>query len=382
VTRIVGFFCLIGALCVNTALAQTTSTPVAFVYVSNTPSGGANQVAGYAADANGKLTPVPGSPFRDDVTSMAVNGKYLVGSTRSGIYIAQFWIGPQGALHWTRSTDVAQYNGNDCGYSGPLFFDHTGSSLYDLEYLGGGCANNTYQSFALNNFTGQVHNVGTGYQDAWLSSPASFIGNNVYAYSASCLSNMYWEIIGLKRNAGGLLTRMNVQAPTPTAKVGDFWCPSNVAADPTNHVAIALQAVNPNFDPDGPARLATYTADADGNLSTTSTLQNMPFTSVGTVKDTKMAPSGKLLAVGGTAGLQVFQFNGSNPITHYTGLLTNDPIDQFFWDNANHLYAISHAAGKLFVFTITPTSVSQASGSPYAIGHPQNIIVQPKTPLL
>jgi hypothetical protein len=49
-----------------------------------------------------------------------------------------------------------------------------------------------------------------------------------------------------------------------------------------------------------------------------------------------------------------------------------------FWDNANHLYAISSTAGKLYVFTITPTSATQAAGSPYTISHPQNIIVQPK----
>jgi hypothetical protein len=89
------------------------------------------------------------------------------------------------------------------------------------------------------------------------------------------------------------------------------------------------------------------------------------------------------LAVGGSdgvggGGLQIFHFNGANPVTLFTGLLTNLEIDQFFWDNANHLYAISQSAGKLFVFTVTPTSAIQAPGSPYTIAHPQNIAVQPK----
>ena len=86
-----------------------------------------------------------------------------------------------------------------------------------------------------------------------------------------------------------------------------------------------MQAVDQNFSPDGPPQLATYTADNSGNLHTTSTPANMPQTAVGTVTDLKMAPSGKLLAVGGTAGLQVFHFNGSSPITHGTGLLTKSP---------------------------------------------------------
>lgn len=105
----------------------------------------------------------------------------------------------------------------------------------------------------------------------------------------------------------------------------------------------------------------------------------MPTSAVKYVADISMSPTGNLLAVAGTAGLQIFHFNGTNPITHYTGLLSQDQVDQLFWDNNNHLYAISHSANKLFVFTITPTSVSQAPGSPYTITNPQNITVLPKT---
>jgi hypothetical protein len=360
--------------------APVAYVPVAYVYVSNNPDGSStNEIQAYAAAANGKLTPVSGSPFRDDVTSMAVNGKYLFASTRSGIYIAAFAIEADGALRWRVSTDIVQFNQGDCGFSGPLFLDHTGSSLYDMEFVSD-CSNNSYHSLAVNKSTGGLHNLGRSTGDAWLNLPASFIGNNIYAYMATCLGNLYWEIAGYKRSANGLLKDINIKAPTPAPKAGDFFCPSQTAADPTNHVAITLQAVNQDFNPDGPPQLATYTADSAGNLSTKSTVANMPQTSVGTVTDLKMAPSGKLLAVGGPAGLQVFHFNGSAPITHDTGLLTKSEVDQFFWDNANHLYAISRAAGKLFVFRVTPTSATQAAGSPYTISHPQNIIVQPKTP--
>jgi hypothetical protein len=83
--------------------------------------------------------------------------------------------------------------------------------------------------------------------------------------------------------------------------------------------------------------------------------------------------------VGGTAGLQVFHFNGSDPITHYTGLLTTDDVSQFFWDNDNHLYAISASSGKLYVFTVTPANVTQAPGSPYEVGQPTYVSVLPRT---
>jgi hypothetical protein len=104
----------------------------------------------------------------------------------------------------------------------------------------------------------------------------------------------------------------------------------------------------------------------------------MPKSSVVSVTAMSMAPSGKLLAVGGTGGMQVFHFNGARPVTHYTKLLTKNEIDQMFWDNANHLYAISTKASKLYVFTITPTSWIQAPGSPHKIASPQSIAVLPK----
>jgi len=86
-------------------------------------------------------------------------------------------------------------------------------------------------------------------------------------------------------------------------------------------------------------------------------------------------PSGKYLAVGGISGLQIFHFNGANPITKFTGRLTAKQIDQLFWDNSNHLYAISRNAGKLFVFTVSSSGVKQAPGSPHPIARPVNIIV-------
>jgi hypothetical protein len=95
-----------------------------------------------------------------------------------------------------------------------------------------------------------------------------------------------------------------------------------------------------------------------------------------------MAPSGKLLAVAGTNGVQVFHFNGANPPTAYTPLLTTDSINQMFWDNDNHLYAINQIGGNMHVFTVTPTSYTEAPGSPYTVSQPESIAVQPETPIL
>ena len=147
---------------------------------------------------------------------------------------------------------------------------------------------------------------------------------------------------------------------------------------PGKRVAIAMQPLNSNWGQDGNWQLATYTADASGNLTTNSTYSNMPSVAVGTVNDYWMSPDGKYLAVGGSAGFQLFHFNGPNPIKKFTGRMTTNPIDQTFWDTAGHVYAISRGTGKLFVWNVTSTGVSRAPGSPYKIPSIQNLIVLPK----
>jgi hypothetical protein len=102
----------------------------------------------------------------------------------------------------------------------------------------------------------------------------------------------------------------------------------------------------------------------------------MPESKVGTALSISMSPSGKLLALGGSSGLQIFRFHDSAPLTIATGLLTGDEIDQIFWDNDNHLYAISTPKNRLFVFTITPTHHHEAPGSPYTVEAPQGLAVQ------
>jgi hypothetical protein len=360
--------------------ASALRDPVAYVYVSTTPAGSSvNEIVAYAAAANGKLTPVPGSPFTADVTSLAVNSHYLFGSNANGVNVDTYAIESSGTLTLVNQTDVAGFNSGDCGITGPLFLDRTGHTLYDMEYIGNDCSNNQYASFHVATSTGSLTNMGAGASSSWLYQPASFIGDNKFAYSASCLGDMYWTIFGLKRSSSGLLSSIsNFSAPVPTPPAGDFYCPSEVAAGPTNHVAIALQPVaQDTFAPDGGPRIGSFTAAANGDLSTTNTSADMPESEVGTALGMSMAPSGKLLAVGGSGGLQIFHFHSSAPPTAATGLLTSDEIDQLFWDNDNHLYAISTATNRLFVFTITPTHHHEAPGSPYAVEAPQALAVQP-----
>jgi hypothetical protein len=367
---------------VQTAVAQAqpaqspTDAPVAFVYVSSNPSGNTHQINAYTAASNGELTAVPGSPFPANVSEMAVNGKYLFGT--DGVYIYSFSIAANGALTQVASINVQQID-DGCGSASALFLDHTGTTLYDWDYDGNDCANNAYQSFSINQSTGQLTYLGgDSVGSEYFQGGMSFIGDNQYAYGSSCYQ-FTPDLYGFQRESSGLLNYLNINPSMPDAPQGSFYCPTSSSADPNSNVAIAMVPLNDeSWQPTGPYQFAVYTADSSGNLTTNSTYSNMPATAVQTVLDYWMSPAGNLLAVAGTGGAQVFHFNGSNPITHYTGLLTHQEIDQLLWDNVNHLYGIGRKANSLFVGTITPTRVSEAPGSPYTITNPVNIIVLPK----
>jgi hypothetical protein len=124
----------------------------------------------------------------------------------------------------------------------------------------------------------------------------------------------------------------------------------------------------------GPLLLASYTADSKGNLTTKSTMENMPSVAGNSGDTMSISPSGKLLAVSTAGGIQVFHFNGADPITKFTGVLhSSETFLQFGWDKDNHLYALSTT--NLHVYEATSTEIKEVSGSPYSIPEASSVIV-------
>jgi hypothetical protein len=143
------------------------------------------------------------------------------------------------------------------------------------------------------------------------------------------------------------------------------------AADPANHMAFTFIFQNPSGDVYGPEQIGIYSADALGNLITTGTYLTMPTDALGGdgyffSYDMQFSPSGKLLALSGQRGLQIFHFDGT-AVTPYTGVLINTPVYEFRWDNYNHLVAFEEDSNRLHVLNVTPTSVTEAPGSPHTM---------------
>jgi hypothetical protein len=379
-------FCLIATTLLATTLAQPstaqtsestakTSSPIAYVYVSRP-----THVDAFAASASGKLTPVKGSPFSNIALShMSVTKKFLFGASDDGEDIYTYSIASDGALKEVSKINSFKYANNagaDCGPVGPTKVDSKGATLYNFE---ADCQDSTWvQSYKIEE-NGDLQYLGRDGAGDDLALLFGLLGNNNYGYFiGGSFGNGNANSV-FKRQSNGLLLGINANVATPTPEnPADFYDTfDNIATDSTDHAALILEAVNKETNySDGPAVLVSYTADSKGNLNTTNTYKDTPTTEL--FGPMSISPTGKLLAVGGGnamyKGFQIFHFDGGSAIKHYSGVLqSKTEIDQFGWDESNHLYALG--GGYLFVYTVTPTSIEEVAGSPYSIPEASSVIV-------
>jgi hypothetical protein len=375
--------------------ATTPASAVAYVYV-----GTSKGVYLYDAASNGKLTLVSGSPFKTAGTATASNGKYFI--TVGTAYMHSYSVASNGAVKGQVSQiDTQNYlssSGDGCGTTAGAVFDHTG--LYIYAPIGiGECA--ALQSYKISS-TGSLAFIGsTNYPYTQGETrypgpnPPAVAANEFFAYTGVPSGDCNEDTDVFERQTDGALQfdfYADVNGIVPQPGFEEYVNLTALAADSSGHLAMPVQDESP-IGCVGPAlQLASYTQGSNGDLGTSSTWQNMPTLNVyPTVM--KISPAGDLLAVGGdanhpeatittpppTAGLQLFHFNGADPITPYSTPLISASIDQILWDNNDHLYALSNSTHKLYVYTVTPTNITAAPGSPYTIANANALVVVPKS---
>jgi hypothetical protein len=349
---------------------------VAYVYV-----GTGKGVYLYNAASNGSLSLVSGSPFSITGSAIGSNGKYFV--SLGTAYLRFYPVASNGAIKGQASQINTQlYSGSECGTAKGAVLDHTGQVVYVQLWVDQGqCV--ALQSFKTSS-TGAPSFLGATQfateTQTGIGAGATLIklsGNGNYAYSAANDHECNLETWELKRESSGAMLFNNREILTVPSTPPDWrWYPWFVTADPTNHMAVAMYGgsgvAGPCPEVVYPWQLASFTVASDGSLSSTNTPKNMPTPQVypGVMN---MSPSGQFLAVGG--GLQVFHFNGANPITSFSKVLTTAPIDAIRWDKNNHLYALSNATKKLYAYTVTSGGVTAVPGSPYTIAAVPNALV-------
>lgn len=381
-------FCGLAALTaapLRTAMAETgaatgTAAPVAYAYVQTNKG-----VLLYDEAADGRLTLDSASPFATAGQLIGSTGSYVVtlGETLVHLYrvTTHGRIGAQAA-----QAKMANYSGGLCGSAAGGVLDHTGQFIEILFnptiYVSEPCT--AYQTYRINKSTGSLTFVGSAEVDSNVGSdlgPLTQTSDNPFGYALDVyLPEVH--LAGFSRESSGALDNMSFSESDPQPPDPYDYYPLLAAEAPNDRLAIALGSVEFLGSPDvadGPVQLASYSVDGSGNISSTNTWEKMPTPDVGPTL-LRLSPGGGLLAVAGGMcswcklstgsgknGLQVFRFNGANPITHYTGVLTTDPIEQLEWDYDSHLFALSIETGKLRVYRVTTSRYSEAPGSPVIV---------------
>ncbi|UWZ85200.1 hypothetical protein [Occallatibacter riparius] len=373
---------LCALMCAAPALAQTAPTPVAYVYVGSPTAG----IFVYHAAADGSLSWVGGSPFQTIGLGVGSIGSYFF--TLGTYNIHMYPVAANGALEKQISQlDTRGYAGSDCEptWGRAAVLNHTGQDLYVM-LMSGNCA--TYQSYAINKRGGTLTFIGAATNSVYYpyTGYPAITGDNQYVYIPTEWKSYLLQgtlIYGFRRESSGALANWSFTETDAPLEDGRVWTPYLIAEDPTNHVAVALAQYGLTT-----IRLASYTEDAQGNLSTTNTYENMPITDV-FPQQINMSPDGAFLAIAGnepnqiafhgTAGLEIYHFNGSAPPTKYK-VLTQTPIDEIHWDKSGHLYAVSNSTQQLFVYSVTAAGTNAAPGSPYKLPAPSldSLTVVPK----
>lgn len=366
------------------AYAQpSVSQAVAYIYVANS-----TEISGYSAAANGRLTAIPQLPVDASVSHLSATSTTLFGPGTDNKNIYSFLIGTGGVLTPGAVNYVQQYDSNGWpGTLGPTGIDPNGLYLYSL-VIGIDCSG--YYSGT------HTYTIGFGGKLNWIlgrytyilhagpPQPVRFLGNDQYAFLPGCVHNKgqftpTTLIYDMGSIAGPLYPHGSYTGAPQPSDPQDFYCPAMLAPDPSNHLAYAFRKYYPSLSKlSTPYFLASYTVDVQGNLSTSSNYTNMPAASIGKLSDMEISPDGKLLAVAGSYGFELFHFRGANPIKKITHLMASDPVIQLAWDKAGHLYVLT--ASSLFVYNATTTGVQLAPGSPYAISgsKPFSVVAVPQ----
>jgi hypothetical protein len=355
----------------NSALASAAYTidspsvaQVAYVY--DTVAAG---TYAYDASSSGKLTLIEGSPFPTSGSLVGTNGKYFL--TQGSGHVFAYKVESNGGIGKLISkVNTQQYSGSECGSSPQeAELDRTGTYVYAL--LGGKYSADKNACSAIQTFeigkTGELTFKGStnaGDENTVLPSVA---GSNKFAYSISSTEGGGGDcchFTSFSRESTGVLNVINAHEANPDPKPGKAgYSPvSNPTSDPTDHFALTVEPQD-----GGLRQLASYTVDSQGNTTSTNTWENMP-TLPDDVYGMVLDPTGKILAVATGSGVQFFHFNGSHPVTPFTGILgASGYITQMAWDHHGHLYALNGDSGAMYVYEVTTKSVEELSGSPTII---------------
>lgn len=371
----------------STCASGAATTAAAYVYLT-TGSQSDSQIAGFSAAADGTLTAVPGSHFPTTGASPLITagtGSILFGT--DGYNIDSYRVNPGGCL--TLESSIFAGDPTDSGIViAGLILDRSGANLYS--YSSNEASDGTNPEFTSWNFnpqTGQLTQIGA--QAGFAGDVLAFSSGDQYAVSPRCTAWVGPFLTEYQRGSEGSLTVLG-QVAWPAAAPGYGSCPMVAAADNEGHFVVGMGAEQggaPSNDSSNPDLFATYSIDASGKMTTASTVQNMPTSTLGWLGSLQFSPDNRYLSASGYAGLEVFAWDSASMSMTSIATIpsgasctnsscTGPGFGNLDWDQNDHLYTI--LGQQLLVYDVSPSGVTPAPGSPYTLNNPAWVTVLPQ----
>jgi hypothetical protein len=330
------------------------------------------QITGFSAAADGTLTPIPGSPHATPAYSTVATGSVLFGIDSGNV--DSFRVRAGGCLSLENSPLAAQGTAPNWSQEPQaLFLDPNGANLYASEYTPPDGLLPGLFSYNFDPANGQPTQAGA--EAIGGDSTLAFASNDQYAVATYCNDRGGGYIAEYQKSNNGALTFLG-DGPQPTGAPGQPWCYGNTAADASDHVVVEVTPWEYAGASPCPSRLAIYTLDDSGSLSTSSASQNM-ITSQFAPAFYQFSPDGRYLAGSGASGLQLFAWNSASLTsiaaidrggTCTSGGCSGPAFGNIAWDENDHLYTI--LGQQLLVYDVSPDGVTPAPGSPYPVQNP------------
>jgi 6-phosphogluconolactonase len=344
-----------------------------YVYVNlNTAPG--NTIAGFARQADGSLTALPGSPFAaggvgtgstigsQGALQATADGRYLLAADAKSNQISVLRIKPDGTLQPAGGSPVSS------GGVQPVSIAIAG----DLVYVGNtGPGGSNYTGFRLNR-GGHLRPIagstvalpdGSGLGDVLLSPDGEhLIGTRV---ATSLIDSFAVDDNGRLVRAPG--------SPFP-AQTG-FYGPFGSAFRPTNPSQLYVTNAHNAQGGGGPGTVSAYTVAADGTLTP---IGASPYADNQIAPCwAAIAPDGQTLFAANTASdtISAYTINkdgsltlmGSTPLRKPGGASAVGPFDLHIDPSGQTLYVVDEKLPAVSIFAISGSSLTELASSPVAL---------------
>lgn len=309
----------------------------------------AHTINAFSLQANGSAQLVSGSPFTaaaltgaSPQTLLAASANFVFASDTQNI--ATFRRSSNGALTVASSVSVSP----DAATIDTLTLDRTASSLY----AGAGRFGHG-KYFVFDKGThGQLTSASelSGLQS---DGELQFDHSNKFAYTTYHAFLNLPEVTGqhcsfeaYSRATDGTLNPFDPQLSPPLGVAASDFCPASAASSALGYLAVAYRTVQDNQGI-GVHSIAVYRILNSGELLLVS---NLVTTLDATLPVTmKFDPSGTLLAVVGTQGIQLYKLISTGTLTKSgSPLYTHTHFRDVRWDHSNHVITISFGAVYFF----------------------------------